>query len=101
MWKQNCEKYGPKIINMKKKSCRNVRLGNVRNMGRRRGCWSRVEVEEGVGGEVGPINHFLQTADNLSWKIHVFEKIQGVFLTGTPPKKLKYVKPRLGESSLT
>ena len=27
--------------------------------------------------------------------------IQGVFLTGTPgPKKLKYVKPRLGESTL-
>ena len=27
--------------------------------------------------------------------------IQGVFFTGKPPKKLKYGKPRLGESTLT
>ena len=27
--------------------------------------------------------------------------VQGDFLTGTPPKKLNYGKPRLGESTLT
>ena len=27
--------------------------------------------------------------------------IQGVFFNWYPPKKLKYVKPRLGESTLT
>ena len=27
--------------------------------------------------------------------------VQGVFFTGTPPKKLNYGKPRLGESTLT
>ena len=29
------------------------------------------------------------------------EKIQGDFFNWSPPKKFKYVKPRLGESTLT
>ena len=29
------------------------------------------------------------------------EYIQGVFFNWSPPKKLKYLKPRLGESTLT
>ena len=34
--------------------------------------------------------------------LNIYKKyIQGVFFTGTPPKKLKYGKPRLGESTLS
>ena len=39
----------------------------------------------------------VDAGENLIHIIH----IQGVFLTALPPKKLKYVKPRLGESTLT
>ena len=42
-----------------------------------------------------PLSRYFVSWQNLNMAI-----IQGVFLTGTPPKKLKYVKPRLGESTL-
>ena len=67
------------------KVLREVSCRNVRNMLRRRARWSR-EVEEGVGGEVGPINHFLLTPaifhqrytfqDNISCKIFSFKMLQ-------------------------
>ena len=38
---------------------------------------------------------------NMQLKLLKSYNIQGVFLTGSPPKKLKYVKPRLGVSTLT
>ena len=42
---------------------------------------------------------------NVQWGQYSFlffkSFIQGVFFHWYPPKKLKYVKPRLGESTLT
>ena len=39
--------------------------------------------------------------DGIDWIVSGWGEVQGVFLTGTPTKKLKYGKPRLGESTLT
>ena len=41
-------------------------------------------------------------SDYIGWqRVSLSPVVQGVFLTGTPPKKLKYGKPRLGVSTLT
>ena len=42
---------------------------------------------------------FLHENDLLYLYLIIF--VQGVFFNWFPPKKLKYVKPRLGESTLT
>ena len=42
--------------------------------------------------------------DNVLFSVRVLgdgDEIQGGFFKWPPPKKLKYVKPRLGESTLT
>ena len=55
------------------------------------------------GGQLGPVAETLQLKC-IPQMLAVFiqyEYIQGVFFHWYPPKKLKYGKPRLGESTLT
>ena len=47
------------------------------------------------------IRHYPMTAEPPCVLLPPFENIQGVFFHWYPPKKLKYGKPRLGESTLT
>ena len=39
--------------------------------------------------------------DGIDWIVSGWGEVQGVFFNWYPPKKLKYGKPRLGESTLT
>ena len=48
-----------------------------------------------------PNKYSVHTCDAGRWNGAYILIIQGVFFTGYPPKKLKYGKPRLGESTLT
>ena len=48
-----------------------------------------------------PLQSFYGNSSKLPGLVVLKDHIQGVFLNWYPPKKLKYVKPRLGESTLT